>query len=227
MTTLYLEASAEVNKLAVQVERLKYQNSVTTSACNRKVAALKRITSTQIGDMSRSLDSVTASCDTLRRKSDALAISCDTLREKNAKLTERLDAVQKTNLIYKQKIESSTDEIESKEVIIAGLQKELRETVTASSKVESRSSNLGEENKRLKSEIRAYKNALRSFQAAYINVYASALGVNPDYVSFSDTTSVSELQKMISSATNTANIPLTSMVEPMYIDDETDDLITL
>lgn len=227
MTELYLKASAEADKFAKQIELLKHQNAVTISACNRKVAALKRITGTQISDISRSLDSVTASCDTLRRKSDALTLSCDTLREKNTKLTERLNAVQKTNLIYKKKIESGTDEIADRETIIAGLQRELHETVTASSKIESRSSDLGDENKRLRSEIRACKNALRSFQAAYASVYASALGVNPESISFSDSTSVSELQNMISSATNTVNLPSTMMVEPMYIDDEDDDLITL
>lgn len=213
MTELYLKASAEADKYAKQIERLKHRNSVTISACNRKVAALKRITDSQIGGMSRSLDSVTA--------------SCDTLREKNKRLTERLNAVQKTNLLYKQKIESGTDEIKDCETTIAGLQRKLHETVTASSKMESRSSDLGEENKRLRSEIRICKNALRSFQTAYADIYASALGINSESISFSDSTSVLELQNMISSATNTVNLPSTVTVEPIDTDEEYNDLITV
>lgn len=227
MTNLYLQASADVSLLAEQVERLKRDKATAISACNRKIAALERITAAQTGDMLKSLDSVTASCDSLKRRTNALAASCNSLHEKNSRLEENLKAVQKTNLIYKQRIESSTDELHNRESVISGLKKELHKTVTASSKVESESSNLGEENKRLKSEIRACKNALRSYQSAYASIYASALGVNPDSVSFCDTTSVSELQKLISGATNSANIPSTVTVEPFYADDTDDEIISL
>ena len=225
MTTLYLEASADANALAEQVEKLKRDNASTVSACNRKIAAIERITTAQVGDMSRSLDSVTASCDTLRRRTKALSASCDNLRERNERLVDNLKTAQKTNLIYRQRIESSTDELQNKESIISGLKKELRKTVTASSRIESESSNLDEDNKRLRSELHACKNVLRSYQSAYVSIYASALGVNPDSISFSDTTSVSELQKAISGAANTANIPSTVMVEPFYADDMDDDAI--
>lgn len=226
MTDLYLQASAEANQLAEQVEQLKCDNASITSAYNRKVATLKRITGKQTNDILKSLDSVTASRDTLRRKFTVLTASCDNLREQNTELTERLNAVTKTNLIYKQKIESSTSIIEDKKNTIIGLQKQLRETVTASSDLEYKSSNLGDENKRLNSEIRACKKALHSFQKAYVNVYASALGVNPELISFSDTTSVAEIQKMISSSTNTGNIPSTVLVTPVFTDDS-DDIITM
>ncbi|MCM1362775.1 MAG: hypothetical protein NC235_12880 [Clostridiales bacterium] len=171
------------------------------------------------------MDSVTASCDTLRRRTKALSASCDNLRERNERLVDNLKTAQKTNLIYRQRIESSTDELQNKESIISGLKKELRKTVTASSRIESESSNLDEDNKRLRSELHACKNVLRSYQSAYVSIYASALGVNPDSISFSDTTSVSELQKAISGAANTANIPSTVMVEPFYADDMDDDAI--
>lgn len=226
MTALYLETSAEVNKLAEQVEKLKRDNASTISACNRKVAALKRITGTQLNDVLKSLDSVTASHNILKRKCTVLTSSYNNLREENSVLTGRLNAVTKTNLLYKQKIESSTDMIEDKKNTIIGLQEQLHETVTASSRLESESSNLGEEIKRLNSEIRACKENLHSFQTAYLNVYASALGVNPEFISFSDKTSVAELQKKISSSTNTVNIPSTMLVSPVFTDD-TDDIITM
>ncbi len=230
MTNLYLDASNEVHNLAVQVEKMKQKSSATISACNRKVAALKRITSAQLSDVTkeldstaRSLNSTITSCTALRSKNRSLSKSCNFLRSENSDLVNQLNAMQKTNLIYKQRVKASANEIQNKENVISGLRKKLRETVTASSKVESSASNLGEENKHLKSENQAIRSALRSFQNAYANVYATALGVHIDSISISDSTSVAELQKIIDGATNTVNIPSTSMVEPAFISDEDDD----
>lgn len=229
MTSLYLEASAEVVTLSEQVERLKLERSSAISACKRKVSAIKRITASQADDMLKSLDSVTASCTVLRNKTQSLSANCDSLRDQNARLKDRLDDAQKTNLIYRQRVEASTDEIQKREQTISGLQRKLRKTVTASSELESRSSDLGDENRQLKSEIRSCREMLRAYQDAYSSIYASALGVNPHSISFTDSTSVTELQKMIASATNTANLPSTVTVEPVfYNSDESDDeIITL
>lgn len=229
MTSLYLEASAEVVTLSEQVERLKLERSSAISACKRKVSAIKRITASQADDMLKSLDSVTASCTVLRNKTQSLSANCDSLRDQNARLKDRLDDAQKTNLIYRQRVEASTDEIQKREQTISGLQRKLRKTVTASSELESRSSDLGDENRQLKSEIRSCREMLRAYQEAYSSIYASALGVNPHSISFTDSTSVTELQKMIASATNTANLPSTVTVEPVfYSSDESDDeIITL
>ncbi|MCM1226420.1 MAG: hypothetical protein NC320_03215 [Clostridium sp.] len=229
MTALYLKASAEAESYAEMNEKLKRDKSAAISVCNRKIAALKRITESQIGDITRSLDSVTASCSSLKRKNRELSDSYDDLYEENEILTDKLNAAQKTNLIYRQRIEASTDKIRSKESVISGLHKKLRETVTASSEIESGASDLDEENRRLKSDLRACKNALRAYQSAYISVYASALGVDPDFISFSDSTSVSDIQRRIAAASNTANLPSTVTAEPLYIDDEPDDndIITL
>lgn len=229
MTSLYLEASAEAVTLSEQVERLKLERSSAISACKRKVSAIKRITASQADDMSKSLDSVTASCTALRKRTQSLSANCDSLREQNARLKDRLDDTQKTNLIYRQRVEASTDEIRKREQTISGLQRKLRKTVTASSELESRSSDLGDENRQLKSEIRSCREMLRAYQEAYSSIYASALGVNPHSISFTDSTSVTELQKMIASATNTANLPSTVTVEPVfYSSDESDDeIITL
>lgn len=225
MTELYLQTSKEVSNLSKQIEKTKQSQAQTISACRRKIAALKRITNEQANNMSTSLDSVTATCNTLRKKSKALHKSCECLEQQNEELAEQLNAAQKTNLIYKQKITSSTNEIQEQESVIRELRGKLRETVTASSKVQSKTSNLGDENIRLRKEIRACKEAIRSYQDAYVNVYASALGVNPESVAYHDTTTVEELQRKISSAVNTVNMPSTVMVEPVYVDDEDDNEI--
>ena len=229
MTSLYLETFAEVVTLSEQVERLKLERSSAISACKRKVSAIKRITASQADDMSKSLDSVTASCTALRKRAQLLSDNCHSLREQNAQLKDSLDDAQKTNLIYRQRVEAGTDEIQKREQTISGLQRKLRETVTAGSKLESRSSDLGDENRKLKSEIRSCKEMLRAYQEAYSSIYASALGVNPNSISFTDSTSVAELQKRIAGATNTVNLPSTVTVEPLFYDcDEADDeIITL
>lgn len=225
MTSLYLEASANVNELAEQVETLKLDKAKTISACNRKVASIKRITESQISDLSKSLDSVTASRDSLIQRNRTLVTSCSELRSQNARLAEDVKSAQKTNLLYKQRITASEETLQQKDSVIVGLKRNLRKTVTANSKVESETSNLGEENRMLKAEIRACKEALRAYQSAYANIYANALGVNPDSVIFSEKTSVTELQQIISGATNTANIPSTVTVEPLYVDDTDDNEI--
>lgn len=229
MTSLYLDTSAQVSTLSEQIERLKLEKSSAVSACKRKVSAIKRITASQADELSMRLDSVTASCNALKRKAQSLTSSCASLREQNDRLKGRLDDAQKTNLIYKQRVEANTGELRKKENVISGLQRKLRETVTASSKVESRSSDLGEENRQLRTEIRACRELLRSYQKAYSSIYASALGINPDSVSFSDSTSVAELQKMIAGATNTVNLPSTVTVEPLLLEDHDsdDEIITL
>ena len=229
MTSLYLDTSAQVSTLSEQIERLKLEKSSAVSACKRKVSAIKRITASQADELSMRLDSVTASCNALKRKARSLTSSCASLREQNDRLKGRLDDAQKTNLIYKQRVEANTGELRKKENVISGLQRKLRETVTASSKVESRSSDLGEENRQLRTEIRACRELLRSYQKAYSSIYASALGINPDSVSFSDSTSVAELQKMIAGATNTVNLPSTVTVEPLLLEDHDsdDEIITL
>lgn len=236
MTQLYLEASQNVHDLACQVERLKRSNSSTVSACNRKVASIKRIMGSQLSDALHSIDASDAdnrrsirANDTLTRDNRVLSRRNAALEHEIEDLNEQISAAKKENLIYKQRVNSSTTELRRKDKIISSLQAELHETVTASSEVEESASNLDEENKNLKSEIRACKSLLRSYQDAYASMYSSALGVNLGPLSINSSTSVNELQKLIGGATNTVNMPSTVTVEPVYLADEDvdGDLVTM
>lgn len=212
MTQLYLDAMQNVTSLAKQLESEKRQNASISSATRRKLAAVERITASQLSDALSELDSIKASYRDMKHK--------------NAILGAKLSEVKKTNLIYKQKVESSTSELRKKSRIIASLQKELSETVTASSKIKASASNLGVSNERLQDEVNIYKNQLDSYQQAYASMYAAAVGVDLGHLPITDSTSVEDLQDMIETATNTAG--MSSMIEPVYIEDEDDtDIATL
>lgn len=215
MTQLYLDTLQNVSVLASQLESMKQRNAAISSASRRKISALKRITASQLHDALSGLDSVTASCDELKHKN---AILC-------AQLADQKEA----NLIYKQKVENSTNELKKKNKIIASLQSELRETVTASSKIKASASNLGVTNDELQNELLVCKKQLGDFQNAYASMYAAALGVDLAPMSIKSSTSVDELQDIVAGATNTINMPSAVTVEPVYLDDEVDndDLATL
>lgn len=252
LTQLYLEAQKQIYDLHKQVNDLKRNEASVISSCRRKIAAMERITCSQLNDTLSELDSVTSELDnvtasnkSLKNKTTILSKTVTELKNENLiykqkvesgkkelckkdKVIASLTEVKRENLIYKKEIESSTDELRKKDKVIASLKAELRETVTANSKIEASTSNLGEMNKRLQTEIRACKSALQSYQDAYANMYAGALGVNPGPLSFNASTTVDELQQLVVSATNTANVPSTVTVEPVYIsDDEEDDIITM
>ena len=212
MTQLYLDAMQNVTSLAKQLESEKRQNASISSATRRKLAAVERITASQLHDALSELDSIKASYRDMKHK--------------NAILGAKLSEVKKTNLIYKQKVESSTSELRKKSRIIASLQRELSETVTASSKIKASASNLGVSNERLQDEVNIYKNQLDSYQQAYASMYAAAVGVDPGHLPITSSTSIEDLQDMIENATNTAG--MSSMIEPVYIEDEDDtDIATL
>lgn len=209
MTQLYLDTLQQASVLAAQLEKSRQSAASITSASRRKIAALERITASQLNDALSGLDSITA--------------AHDRMRDKNAILSAQVADLKKSNLIYKQKAETHSSELKKKDKVIASLQSELRETVTASSKIKASASNLGDNNKQLQQELRQCRANLRSYQKAYASMYGAALGVDPGPLSISASTSVSELQELVAGATNTANMPSTVMVEPVYIADDEDD----
>lgn len=57
-------------------------------------------------------------------------------------------------------------------------------------------------------------------------MYAAAVGVDPGHLPITSSMSIEDLQDMIENATNTAG--MSSMIEPVYIEDEDDtDIATL
>ena len=218
MTDLYLNLLSQSKNLALQVEHLKRQNASDVVSSTKKIKSMRRIMGSQMSDVMSQLRSEQSSYSRLKSTCDRLQGQISDLRQKN--------------LIYKQKIESSTDILAEKDSVITDLRARLRKTITASSSLQESQSNLDEETRKLKSDLRACQQTLRSYQNAYAELYASALGVNPDNLSITATTTVQELKDMIHSATNTAGMVSADMIDPYCIVDDTDsefdsDIVTL
>lgn len=219
MTDLYLNAESRIKVLESENQKLKMENNAITAACNRKVRALQRISDEQLGDTLDSLDSVNASLE-------RVTASRDSLQRSVRQLKDSLNAEKKSNLIYKQKITASTQDIKQKDKTINDLESKLRETVTASRETKSNVSNLDSENRKLRSELKACQNLLLNYQQAYADMYANVLGVHLDNINVTSSTSIEELESAIDSAVNTANIPARADMLGGYvekIEEPTDD----
>ena len=221
MMSLYLETVEACKQLHAELDRMRRDNSSIRADSRMKIESIRRITSSQISDLEDEIESVSRDADSRvasvkasmqKRLSDAeqsldsVRASNDRQRETISKLTQQVDSLKNSNLIYKQRIDASAREIESKDSVISDLKSKLRETVTASTDSKRRTSNLDAENNDLRNEIEMCRKLLREYQDAYASMYAASIGIDPNGISVRDDMSVSEMRKTISSATNTVNI---------------------
>ena len=213
MTDMYLEAQSRVAILESENQKLRMEKNAIMASCKRKVNALQRISDEQLGDTLTSLDTITASRDSLRKTVKSL--------------NEQLKHEKQNNLIYTQKITASREEAKRKDSTIADLKSKLRETVTASAKSRSQTSNLDSEKRKLNAELNACKETLLSYQKAYADIYANALGVHLDNIPVTASTSVEDLESIIDGAINTASVPARADMLDGYITetDDSDDLL--
>lgn len=206
MTNLYLDQVEANHRLSAENDLLKSQIKSIESNYNMKIVSLKRITSSQIQNIKKESEQI----------------------KKDSK--SKLDSVNSENLKYKQKIDAASREIRNKNSIISNLRHKLDETVNEVSDAKNRTSNLDETNRKLRADIKAAQKLVDEYQEAYANLYAAATGVHLDNISITATTSVKELQDIIS-GTSTANIS-SVFVQPQPIeileeDNAEDDLITM
>ena len=221
MTDMYIEAEHRNSVLASENEKLKIRMARMESAQRRKIEAMHRISGGQLEEMQSELDAVQTKCDALERTKTRITASNDALKKE-------LEAVKSNNLIYKRKAQSACSDSSDKDETIASLQKQLRETVTASRKMQSDASNRDDEIESLRNELIVCQRQLRSYQDAYVQIYASALGANPQSLTVSDATTVAEIEKQVECATNTVNIGVQPAVDVLDdYDDTSDDLITI
>ena len=219
MTQLYLEQVEANTSMRKEVIELKRQLIQAKTDNRRRLSAVKRITASQIDSLEGELASVTGSY----RASVAAS----------SKLKKQIEQLKKDNLKYTHKIEANSKTICERDSTISDLEARLRKTVTASSKVENRASNLDEEVKSLRARVEAAEQMVLNYQQAYANMYANALGVHLENLSVTASTSVSELKDMISAGTNTSGMTAAPFVEPepyevTDIEDEDDgEMVTL
>lgn len=186
--------------------------------------------------------------DEVRRSYDDQVLANTKLKEKLNSVSEKrkddlnaIKASEDLNLKYQQKIEANSEAISQRDSAIEELKQQINETVVANKKLESKASNLDEKNGELLSRVEAAEEMVSSYQQAYANLYANALGVYRKDLVISASTSVEELKEMINAGTSTANIAAApdyysgSLVEDDlededYFDDNTQysaDLVTL
>lgn len=218
MTNLYLEQVEASNKLQRENSKLRKQLADATVSYNRKLKSVRRITSSQVTSLEKELDSITGSYKV------SVAAS--------KKLKAEIQQLKNDNLKYTHKIEANSKTICDRDSTISDLEAKLRKTVTASSKVEDRASNLDEEVKSLRARVEAAEQMVLNYQQAYANMYANALGVRLENIAVTATTTVSELQSIICGGTNTGNIAAVPFVEPepvevTDVEDNEEDIVTL
>lgn len=220
MTELYLAEKEENAKLKAKLSSAQTILSDTRAQSRRKIRTLKRITASQQDLIQSKLDDVNASNAKLISANKKLNKELTDIKASNSEISEKLKSANKNNLIYKQKIESSSSDIEAKDAQIAELQLELDKTVVASTNATREASNRGEQIDGLKAKITASKQALSSekdranaledmlaeYQQAYANIYANAIGISVSGLQVTASTSVNDLENLIQGATNTANI---------------------
>lgn len=219
MLKLYLQKCDELKSCCkksddAEVEFLKLQESQKDVEGAMKRA--ERIVASQLRRKDKEIESF--------KNKAKIAVSATT------HLKDRIESITKNNLKYRRKVEAATKELSEKDSIISGLQKELHETVEAATQSNTRASNLGEQVKSLKKEVNASSKMISEYQQAFASLYSSALGVDfkGNYISAS--TSVSQLQSMISGSTKVDSDEMYSEVEDVDVlssDEDDEGMVTL
>ena len=227
MTEMYMAECEKNEQLEATLAATKVQLKKVQADSARKIRSLKRITASQNALMQSRLQAVTASRkeainETYKANAKLTKVeaSRSALQQKNSEIISELEQVKNNNLIYKQKIESSSADIKDREATISGLRSELNKTVVASTNAKRDASNRDEEVKQLKSKLSssdrtisdlesrivACEEMLHSYQQAYADFYATAIGTSVSGLPVTASTSVRELENLIQGATNTSNM---------------------
>lgn len=230
VTEMYLE-QVESNK------RLKSTLANTQLQYRKKLRTIERITASQERLMQSKINATNKSKKKLVLANKQLRSDLQARTEENSEIMQELTSARKNNLIYKQKVESSSSDIRAKDTKIAELRSELNKTVVASTNATKEASNRGEQVKGLKAEIsasnkelealsnrvQAMEDMLLEYQQAYANIYANAIGIQASGLSVTASTSVRDLENLIQGASNTANIGVNpsfdEAITPVEVDD--------
>lgn len=239
MTEMYMDECEKNKELEATLASTRAELRSVKADTERKIRSLKRITASQNALMQSRLQKVVASRSEVvnaayKLKDDMTRIEASKvdLQKKNSEISSELEQVKNNNLIYKQKIECSSADIEDRDATISELREKLNKTVVASTNAKRDASNRDEEVKQLKSQlsssnrvisdlesrVMACEDMLHSYQQAYADFYATALGTSVSGLPVTASTSVRELENLIKCATNTSNVS----AMPTYGIDESD-----
>lgn len=214
MTKLYLEQVEANNRLKNENQILSSKLASNEIEARRKISSISRITADQIKSATDAKNAAEKRCKQLVAAS---------IRMKDTISQERSN-----NLKYLQKISESKNDVESKDSLISSLQSRLNETVNASADAKRRTSNLDEQLKRSRDEVKSCRKMLKEYQDAYAELYSQAVGADLQKVKVTASTSVSSLRSAITSSISRKP---SSIREPEEIDVDDcyfdDDIVTI
>nr|DAF03412.1 MAG TPA: Prohead core protein serine protease [Bacteriophage sp.] len=214
MTKLYLEQLEANNRLNKENKLLSSKLASKEIETRRKISSISRITADQIKAATDAKDKAETRCKQLIAASTRMK---DTISQERS-----------NNLKYLQKISESKNDVESKDSLISSLQSRLNETVNASADAKRRTSNLDEQLKRSRDEVKSCRKMLKEYQDAYAELYSQAVGADLQKVKVTASTNVSSLRSAITSSISRKP---SSIKEPEEIDVDDcyfdDDIVTI
>lgn len=219
LTDMYVDAVNQKNELEKELADSQVACNTLEVACSRKIAAYKRIVASQMKDLKQDVEYEK------HRSSVIASKSAKTIRNLKDELSSVSERLEENNLKYKQKIQSNSVLISQQGSEIEDLKSQLSETVTASKRLETKSSDLDAANAELLSRVQAAESLVLEYQQAFADMYANALGVHLDKLSVTASTSVQSLKEMISAGTSTSNMMSGEMIDEPLEDDEIIDSI--
>lgn len=228
--------------LEEEITSLSDHIAILESTSMKKMKSIERITAsqmTEIANIQQALDESNAKYKTVKLANSKIKVESAKLVEENKKLItankeleNKNKRLENSNLIYKQRIEATANDIQEKDSVISDLRAELRETVTAATDTEVKTSNLDATIQKLQQDISAATKLIQDYQDAYAYLYANAIGVRLEDVRVTSATTVKELQAIIGSSQVQSRPAITDTEEIVDVEfisgnDNGDDLVTL
>lgn len=240
MTSLYLQAVEDVRSLQTQIEELQENSIAIQSAYSRKLKAVQRITSNQIADLQKDVNTYDAENTKLRSinaslKSDIVnkGSSIESLKRRTntlKSLEATLSNVRKDNLKYVEKIDSLNTVIASKDTKISNLTERLDKTVVQANKLKEEASNRDVEISALEKRLQDREKVIADYQQAYADMYANAVGIHLSNIPVTASTTVSELKRIIRTTPSNSIQDILSTPDVVDYEDSSytqDDIITM
>lgn len=171
MTDMYIEATSQLHKLAIENERLRIQASHDESVMRRKSNAMERITASQLNAADKDIEAIDAQ---LQKSINANK----QLRHEISILNTTISQLKHSNLKYEQAIQSAENSTQKYERIISSKNSKLDETVRKLREAEIRASNLDDKIMRLNERVVASEEMCNEYRNAYAQLYGGAAGVD-------------------------------------------------
>lgn len=168
----YVDASHQLSKYKSDIHKL-----------TRQYKSFKAIMSSQLNDLD---------AESKEYKNRYILAS-----SANAKMKDSLNEVKEENLKYSKKIKNQDYKLSEQKSTISSLQNELHETIMSSKSSNKNTLNLNEKIARLNSENKKIMDNLISYQEAYVNLYASILGVPEGSINITASTKVDEVNSIL------------------------------